>query len=40
MHFCKKEHDNTDYHHTSGQRLLTVTKDTDLDVVIYSDIKN
>jgi len=39
MHFSKKDHNNTDYY-MNGQRLLTVTEEKDLVVVISSDMKS
>jgi len=39
MHFGKKNHNNTDYY-MNGQRLLTVTEEKDLGVVISSDMKS
>ena len=39
MHFGKKDHNNTDYY-MNYQRLLTVTEEKDLGVVISSDMKS
>jgi len=38
MHFDKKDYNNTDYY-MNGQRLLTVTEEKELGVVISSNMK-